>query len=271
MWSHPAWKHLLYPPGTPQSQHLAHYAKVFNAIEGNTSFYALPSEDSVKRWQEAVPAGFRFTFKFPQSISHHKALVATEQELDQFLTRLAPLHSQISHYLLQLPASFGPAQLGALAAFVEQLPPGLPLALEVRHSAFFQKGEAERALNRYLMDKGIDRIIMDSRPVFSMPASNPALVDAQQKKPRVPVHAIATGQRPVVRFVGLPEPALNHGFLAPWVSKVAQWLDQGLSPHFFVHSADNDQAPLLARWFYDEVAKRHTLPALPPFAQAPLF
>lgn len=271
MWSYPAWKHLLYPPGTPQNQHLAHYARVFSAIEGNTTFYALPSENTVARWQDSTPADFRFTFKFPQAISHHKALVGVEQELDTFLARLAPLNGKISHYLLQLPAQFGPEQAGALVRFIEQLPKGLPLALEVRHRAFFDKGEAERALNRFLLDSGIDRIVMDSRPVFSVPASNPVLVEAQQKKPKVPVHAIATGQKPVVRFVGLPEPALNHGFLAPWVAKVATWLDEGLSPTFFVHTADNDQAPRLARWFYEEVAKLHALPALAPFAQASLF
>src|SRR5690606_19731576 len=114
-------------------------------------------------------------------------------------------------------------------------------------------------------------IVMDSRPVFSVPATSPALIDAQQKKPRVPVPAIATGQKPMVRFVGLPEPALNHPFLAPWVDKVSQWLAEGRQPSFFVHSADNDQAPLLARWFYEEVAKRQPLPPLPPFAQASLF
>ncbi|WKE64495.1 DUF72 domain-containing protein [Gallaecimonas kandeliae] len=271
MWSHPAWKHWLFPPGTPSTEHLAHYARVFNAVEGNTSFYALPSEASVARWTKAVPAHFRFTFKFPQAISHHKALVGCDKELDDFLSRFAPLHGQISHYLLQLPAQFGPERLPALAAFLDALPKGLPVAVEVRHRAFFDKGEAERAFNRLLLERNCDRIIMDSRPVFSVPATDAVLLDAQQKKPRVPVHAIATGQNPVVRFVALPEPGLNHGFLAPWLDKLVQWLAEGKTPSFFVHSADNDQAPMLARWFYEEVAKRHPLPPLPPFAQPGLF
>ncbi|WP_115717988.1 DUF72 domain-containing protein [Gallaecimonas mangrovi] len=271
MWSHPGWKHLLYPPGTPQNQHLAHYARVFSAIEGNTTFYALPSEDTVLRWADSVPEHFRFTFKFPQTISHHKALVGAEKELDTFLTRLRPLFSRTSHFLLQLPAQFGPEQAGALVQFVEALPAELPLAIEVRHRSFFEKGDSEKAFNRFLMDKGIDRIIMDSRPVFSLPASDAVLIDAQQKKPKLPVHAIATGQKPVVRFIGLPDAGRNSAFLAPWVDKVATWLKQGKSPSFFVHTADNDQAPQLARWFYEQVAKRHPLPALPPFAQASLF
>ncbi|WP_406666714.1 DUF72 domain-containing protein [Gallaecimonas sp. GXIMD1310] len=271
MWSHPAWKHLLFPPGTPQSEHLAHYARVFSAVEGNTTFYALPGPDTVLRWRDAVPEHFRFTFKFPQSISHQQALVGVDEALDTFLTRLAPLRPYTSHYLLQLPARFGPEQLPALARFADALPEGLPVAVEVRHSAFFAKGEAERAFHRLLAERGLNRMVMDSRPVFSVPATTPALLDAQQKKPRLPVHAVATANGPVVRFVGLPEPQANADFLAPWVSKVAQWLADGKNVTFFVHSADNAQAPQLARAFYQQVARQISLPPLPAFSQPALF
>ncbi|WP_341503535.1 DUF72 domain-containing protein [Gallaecimonas sp. GXIMD4217] len=274
MWSHPAWKGQLFPPGASQRDHLSHYAQVFSAVEGNTSFYALPSPDSARRWADSVPEHFRFTFKFPQAISHHKGLHQVDEELAEFLEAMAPLHAKTARYLLQLPSRFGPEQLPALAAFLDALPPGLPVAVEVRHLAFFAKGEAELALNRLLADCGADRIIMDARPVFSVPASDAVLLDAQQKKPRVPVHAVATAKQPVVRFVGLPDPKANDAFMTPWIEKLSQWLEEGLSPMLFVHSADNDRAPELARLFYDRIrARQPGLEALPEpqFAQGSLF
>lgn len=58
---------------------------------------------------------------------------------------------------------------------------------------------------------------MDSRPLFALPPSNAAIIDAHKKKPRVPVHAIATANNPVVRFIGQPDDA------------VAQLAQQGVS------------------------------------------
>ena len=43
---------------------LARYSEVFNAVEGNTTFYADPSPDVVKRWLHSSDEHLRFTFKF---------------------------------------------------------------------------------------------------------------------------------------------------------------------------------------------------------------
>ena len=101
------------------------------------------------------------------------------------------------------------------------------------------------------MDKGINRIMLDSRPLFSVPASlaakNAALVDAQGKKPRLPVHLLATANSPVVRLIGLPHPEDNHPFLPSWLPHWKQWLAEGKDLYLFIHTADNARAPELAR------------------------
>ena len=173
-WSHPAWPGQLLGVGARPAEHLAHYARVFNTVEGNTTFYASPTPDTVRRWADAVPPQFRFSFKFPKEISHQSDLVSAGKQVADFITLLGPLHGQLGLLKLQLPARFGPAGLPRLAAFFEGLPPNFTYALEVRHPDFFAKGEAERALNRLLMDKGINRIMLDSRPLFSVPATTPA-------------------------------------------------------------------------------------------------
>ena len=250
-WSHPAWPGQLLGVGARPAEHLAHCARVFNTVEGNTTFYASPTPETVRRWADAVPPQFRFSFKFPKEISHQSDLVSAGKQVADFITLLGPLHGQLGLLKLQLPARFGPAGLPRLAAFFEGLPPDFTYALEVRHPDFFAKGEAERALNRLLMDKGINRIMLDSRPLFSVPASlaakNAALVDAQGKKPRLPVHLLATANSPVVRLIGLPHPEDNHPFLPSWLPHWKQWLAEGKDLYLFIHTADNARAPELAR------------------------
>ena len=89
--------------------------------------------------------------------------------------------------------------------------------------------------------------MLDSRPLFSVPATTPALVDAQGKKPRLPVHLLATANAPMVRFIGLPDPAANHPFLPSWLPHWRQWLAEGKDLYLYIHTADNARAPELAR------------------------
>ncbi|HCC63295.1 MAG TPA: hypothetical protein DEQ55_19295, partial [Pseudomonas sp.] len=79
-----------------------------------------------------------------------------EDLIRSFRTLLAPLGSRVTPFWLQLPASFGPARLDELAQLIETL--DRPVAVEVRHAAFFAKGEEERALNRMLHERGVERI-----------------------------------------------------------------------------------------------------------------
>ena len=69
-WSENVWREYLYPVDAKTSDFLSLYSQVFNAVEGNTTFYASPSPATVQRWAETMPAHFRFTAKFPGDISH---------------------------------------------------------------------------------------------------------------------------------------------------------------------------------------------------------
>ncbi|MCE4870630.1 DUF72 domain-containing protein, partial [Campylobacter coli] len=72
---------------------------------------------------------------------------------------------RIGQLWLQLPAAFGPDELPRMWQFFESLPQEFTYGVEVRHPAFFAKGEEERALNQGLHQRGINRVILDSRPV----------------------------------------------------------------------------------------------------------
>ncbi len=254
-WSNTAWKGQLFAQHCQQSQMLARYSEVFNAVEGNTTFYADPSPDVVKRWLHSSDKHFRFTFKFPKRFSHDSALQAPKQELTHWLKLIAPLFSKVGSLMLQLPASFTPTHLPRLQHFIAQLPKDLHYSVEVRHRDFFTKGDSERALNRFLHQHKIDRVCMDTRALFAVSPYSDAIIDAQQKKPHLPVHAVALGERPVVRFVIAALSDEYQHYYQPWLAKIKQWLDEGKSPYVFLHTADNDGAPLLARQFAQDLQR----------------
>ncbi|KUM44896.1 DUF72 domain-containing protein [Pseudomonas sp. EpS/L25] len=259
-WNDNAWRESLYH-GLRPADFLPRYTQVFNAVEGNTTLYAWPSADKIRHWAEVMPAGFRFCAKFPQDISHADDLRVQLSSARTFIDLLEPLGERASPLWLQLPRRFGPERLNELKVFLDALAPRRTLAVEVRHLAFFDKGDAERALNRLLLDLGVERIGLDSAALFSADPSDPAVRLAQSKKPRVPARALAFSAQPQVRFIGRLELAANDYYLAKWVSRVADWIEAGKQPFVFLHTPDNRQAPELALRFHAQLRER--LPGLP--------
>ncbi|GFD67998.1 hypothetical protein KUL118_20060 [Tenacibaculum sp. KUL118] len=196
---------------------------------------------------------------------------------------LSPLKEKLGAMMLQLPATFGPEKLSVLDTFLAALPQELNVAVEVRHLAFFAKGDEEKALNQLLIRHGANRIIMDTRALFtgSLDAGGinrrAMLKEVREKKPRVPVNVIATGHTPIVRFVGNDVDDDNQRCLLPWVKKVKQWQSEGKDVYFFCHRPDNKDAPWLAQQFIDLYNRGEPFPVINNLAirdqpaQNPLF
>lgn len=251
-WSHPKWVRL----GITS---LEEYARHFNCVEGNTTLYALPRAEIVERWRDQTTDAFRFCFKFPATISHDAALRGCEDLTQEFFTRMAPLASRIGQYWLQLPARFSPGDLPALWHFLDALPKEFTYGVEVRHPAFFEKGEAEKALNRGLHERGVNRVVLDSRPVHSALPHSEAAREAQRKKPKVPVHAVVTAQNPMVRFIGSDNMQQNRELFDVWLKTLPKW-EQTTTPYLFLHTPDIAQAPELVDLLWQ--ALRNAIPSL---------
>ena len=257
-WSENAWRDYLYPPAAKPADFLNLYAQVFNAVEGNPTSYASPAASTVQRWAEAMPGHFRFTAKFPREISHGGDLREQLIAAETFTQLLSPLGERVSPLWLQLSKSFTPQRVPELAGFIDGLQ--RPLAVEVRHDDFFAKGDSERELNRLLLDRGVERICLDPRALFSCTSTEPSVLHAQSKKPRVPPRPAAFTQFPQVRFIGHPQLEANDPFLEPWVEKIALWIEEGRTPYIFLHTADNVLAAKLAQRFHTRLMLR--LPGL---------
>ena len=166
MWAYKAWQGRQLPERLSRDEQLPAYAGWCNAVEGNTTFYGLPSPTTVTAWAEQAPADFRFLFKLPRTVTHERRLRGVDDEVRAFLELLAPLGPRAETISVQLPASFGPPDLGALATFVRRLPaidPGRHrIAVEVRHPAFFEESVARATLQRVLADEGCEWITLDA-------------------------------------------------------------------------------------------------------------
>ena len=264
-WSENAWRGDFYPHDARPPDFLSLYAQLFNAVEGNTTFYARPAPSTVERWAASMPSDFRFTAKLPRDISHGGDLREQLGAAEDFCRLLDPLGERVAPLWLQLPASFAPWRLPELMGFIDILQ--RPIAVEVRHGAFFARGDEERLLNNLLRERNVERICLDPRALFSCTSDVPAVLHAQSKKPRVPPRPTAFSNSPQVRFIGHPQVQANEPFLTPWVEKIAGWIEEGRTPYIFLHTADNLFAPALARRFHERLMER--LPGLPALRELP--
>jgi uncharacterized protein YecE (DUF72 family) len=136
-WNYADWRGVLYPPGCPQRKWLARYAEVFDTVEVNTTFYRLPSIDTVRGWVAQTPPGFTFAVKSSRYLTHIKRLTDMERGVARLLERLEPLAGspKMGPMLWQLPGNFRRDD-ERLAFALERLPPGRH-AFEFRHRSWF--------------------------------------------------------------------------------------------------------------------------------------
>jgi uncharacterized protein YecE (DUF72 family) len=264
-WASKSWVGRLYPPGTPSTEFLARYAEVFNTVEGNTTFYALPTADTVLRWRDDVPASFRFCFKFPRTITHDKLLVDAGAEVVEFLDRIAPIGDRLGVLMLQLPPRF--TDLERLRGFLASLPAEHRYAVELRHNVFFAGGPEEDALVELVRERSIDLVMMDARGLHSSASLDQANVRA--RKPDLPIVMRAIGTHPIVRCVPHEVFDASRHLVAPWVDKLAQWIAQGKQPYFFMHAPDDTFAPENAYAFHAMLRAHTDVGELPPWPGAP--
>jgi uncharacterized protein YecE (DUF72 family) len=257
-WTHTAWQERQPNP----RERLRGYADWCTAVEGNTTFYAIPARKTVQTWADQTAPEFRFVLKVPRTITHERRMHGAEADLAAFLSAIEPLGPRTHALWVQLPASFTPTDLGALAGFLRRLPAQYRFAVEVRHPAFFSEDRAAKQLEYVLNRVGAEWIPFDTTTLFAARPTSPGEREAWSKKPRLPRRDHALTEFPIVRYHGRDDAATTIAGWRPWVDTVAAWLHEGRSPTVFVHTPDNAQSLVLARQFHDRV--RGVLPELDP-------
>lgn len=156
-WSYDFWKGNFYPENLLPKNFLSYYAKKFNTVEVNSTFYRIPRRQSVADWKDQTPEGFLFSLKFPQFITHIKMLKDCEEEVEVFLKRANLLQEKLGVLLLQFPYNFGAENILLLHDFLQSLPKTHRYAVEIRN---------RKLLNDYLYsvlrDDGVALVWVDS-------------------------------------------------------------------------------------------------------------
>jgi len=136
-WNYKSWKDELYE-GRPARLWLEHYARHFDTVEVNNTFYRLPNRDAVANWERTAPAGFVFTIKMSRYITHIKRLTDLGQGLERFYERIEPLlrSPKMGPILWQLPPNF-PRDDERLRQAVARFPTEQRHCIEFRHASWF--------------------------------------------------------------------------------------------------------------------------------------
>jgi uncharacterized protein YecE (DUF72 family) len=131
-WNYDDWLGVFYPRGSRTADLLDLYVKVFDTVEIDSSFYAIPSEASIQSWYKRAPEGFTYSLKLLQEITHHNRLQDSEELLSRFCERVRGLGEKLALILIQMPPDFTPRSLPALEKFLPLLPSDLRFAIEFR-------------------------------------------------------------------------------------------------------------------------------------------
>ena len=146
-WSYDHWDGVLYPPGTPPVERLAHYVRRFRTVEVNSTFYRWPPVGTFAGWRRRLPDGFLMTVKAARGLTHGRRLYAPEPWLDRMEDGLRALGERRGVLLVQVPPAME-CDLPRLDYFLSGLPSGQKTALELRHPSW-QREEVFALLERH--------------------------------------------------------------------------------------------------------------------------
>lgn len=135
-WNYDGWVGPFYPAGTRKREMLGLYSKIFDTVEIDSTFYAIPAEASVRGWAERTPGDFLFSLKLTSEITHKARLRDCKELLLQFTERVRILREKLGSVLIQMPPDFSPAERPALNSFLKLLPDDVRFSIEFRDAAW---------------------------------------------------------------------------------------------------------------------------------------
>ena len=259
IWAYKGWVGDLFPVKSRSKDFLNLYSRRFTTVEGNTTFYSVPDSETISRWAEETPPGFKFCLKLPKTLTHNHLLKPLLPGALKFLEQMQGLGDRLGPLFAQLPPSYSPANFDDLAGFLEGWADTSPLAVEVRHLDWFKEPHSSR-LNALLKDLNVGRVLLDTRPIYNAP--DDPQIGSERRKPNVPLQPIVTAPFSLIRFISHPDLEMNQVYLEEWVRIVDCWLKQGTTIYFFVHCPTEERSPQTARHFQHLLQKQNV--SVPP-------
>jgi uncharacterized protein YecE (DUF72 family) len=234
-WSYPHWRKRFYPEKMPAREHFAFYARHFNTVELNNSFYRQPPRERFEAWREQAPPGFMFAVKGSRYVTHIKRLAVEQTSVDLVVEPARGLGNKLGPILFQLQANFH-IDLKRLERFLGMLPTDVRFSLEFRHDSWLVP-----AVFDLLRAHRIALCIPDHP---KMPKSFEVTSDFTYIRMHLPPQGLGYGQRA----------------LLPWADRVIEWRTRGLDVFVYFNNDMEGHAINDARTLISLVAARVVAP-----------
>jgi uncharacterized protein YecE (DUF72 family) len=158
-------------------------------------------------------------------------LINVNALVDDYLYAVANLKERLGTIFLQMHNNFSPKDFDRVVAFAESWPKEIPLAMEFRHTDWFNDEKVSQELYHLLEENNIANILVDTAGRRDL------------------LHMRLTNDEAFIRYVGANH-TNDYTRLDDWVSRIKQWKQQGLQKlHFFVHQNIEKESPLLSAYF----------------------
>jgi len=235
------WEQVFYPEGLPARDRLSFYAREFDTVEINFSYYTIPKASTLAVMAHKTPAGFTFAIKANKGMTHEREDNA--QVFERFVEALSPWirDSRLGCVLAQFPTSFHntPANRDYLRVFRERMGP-VPTVVEFRH--------------RQWVSRDVLALLRELELGF-------CCVDQPQFRALVPPIAVATSGITYVRFHGRNyqkwwdhkeaweryDYSYKESELAPWVPKIKRLAEESRQTFVYANNHWQGQAVDTAR------------------------
>jgi uncharacterized protein YecE (DUF72 family) len=145
-WSYPSWKNLFYPKEIPQREWLAYYARHFDAVEINNTFYRAPAAAQIHKWEEAICGDFTFAIKASRLVTHLKRLKDPAETIPELMKPLE-IRKRKGPIIFQLPPGLS-KDTELLKNFLKALPKRQRFAMEFRNPSW-HSDEVYELLRQY--------------------------------------------------------------------------------------------------------------------------
>ena len=202
---------MFYPEKLPARDHFAFYARHFNTVELNNSFYRQPTRERFLAWGEQAPPGFLFAAKGSRYVTHIKRLAVESKSIDLVVDAARGLGDKLGPILFQLQANFR-IDLKRLERFVAMLPADLSYSLEFRHDSWLVPAVFD-VLREY-------RIALCIPDHPKMPKSFEITSDFTYIRMHLPPHGLGYGERA----------------LQPWAQRLRDWRAENLDAFVYFNN-----------------------------------
>lgn len=220
-WNYDEWKDDFYA-GVKRADRLGHYARQFNAVEVNATFYRLQKAGTLERWRDETPRDFQFTIKGNRYLTHNKKLKDPREPVELERRNARPLASRLAVVLWQLPANLQ-KNIVRLQDFCRTLSKWRDVrhAVELRHTSWFDEETAQ-----CLTDNGIANCQSDAADWPMWEAVTTDLVYI-----RLHGHTRTYASR------------YSKASLERWAAAVSRWRREGRTVHVYFDNTDEGSAP----------------------------